>query len=459
LGNAKQILIQNSEQTFLTIKDKLKSKIGEASFESWLHGLGFDDFNSGLLTLSLPNQFSSDYVERNYKDQIHEIFNEYFDDIKTIKIQVKQKKHSSTPSVNNNSIVKKIEEIKNNTPAWFSQDKINPLYTFENFCNGESNRLSYAVAKKITSSDEKLYNPFFLHSEVGLGKTHLLHAIANEIKDKKPQASILIQPIQKFSESYVRSIKANQAHLFKAQFSKFDILLIDDFQFIDGKKSFQKEFLHVLNEFISSGKQIVITSNRKINNLILSPELKSRLISGLTADLKRPQKELRNKIIISKSTLLGEGLNPKITDFLTETLNCNIREIEGAVKQIFAHSKLLNCSLDISSVKKIIADLIHAPQNIINFETILQKTSIFYNVSIPEINGKRRTKRIVNARRIVMFLTAKLTDYSYSDIGRKLGGKDHSTISHALKAVSKQEKTTPQLFNDIEAIETILKTI
>ncbi len=453
--------MDNIKQTFLTIQNKLKQRIGEVSFESWLNGLSFDDFSSGSLTLSLPTQFSADYVRRNYIDDIETTFKEYFDDIQTINIKVKTNVKTTKIKVANdqNKIITQQKQNTGSEPSWFSEGMINDYFTFENFCTGESNQLAYAVAHKVAEANEKLYNPFFLYANVGLGKTHLLHSIAHHIRKNTPQRRVMYTSIQKFSESFVRSIKAKEAYLFKEQFNGIDVLLIDDFQFIDGKKSFQQEFLHILNDFISSGRQIVVSSNRPLNVLGLLPALKSRLISGLISDIIKPEKELRRKIIDAKSILFGAPLHSKTIDFLTDSLTSNIREIEGSIRRILAHSELTNRILSIKDISKILFDIINPSKKLTNLQTILEKASSYFGVSISEIMGKSRTKRIVYARRIVMFLTSKLTDLSLSDIGRKMGNKDHSTVSHAIRAITEKQKITPQLFDDIEGLETILKTI
>lgn len=455
-------VVENVEKTFLTIQEELKQRIGEASFESWFGGLSFDDFNtSGQLTLSLPNRFAADFVKRNYINELTETFTGYFDDVKTIAIKVKtnvRKIEQEVAAPANDQKVVTPAVTPNLEPSWFVESLLNDTFTFENFCTGESNQLAYAVAHKVATTSEKLYNPLFLYAPVGLGKTHLLHAIAHHIRETTPTRRVMYTSIQKFSEMFVRAIKEKEAYRFKEQFNGIDILLIDDFQFIDGKKSFQQEFLHILNDFISSGRQVVVSSNRPLNVLGLLPALKSRLVSGMISDIGKPQKELRQKILDTKCTTLGTSLHPTIMDFLSEALTRNIRELEGGLRRILAHSELMNRTLILKDVRHILSDMIDTPSTQTCLETILQKVSDFFGVTTAEIMGKARTKRIVYARRITMFLASKLTDLSFADIGRKMGGKDHSTILYAVRAVTESQKTTPQLFDDIESLETILQT-
>ncbi|MBN1783581.1 MAG: chromosomal replication initiator protein DnaA [Alphaproteobacteria bacterium] len=458
----------NVEQTFLTIQEELKQRIGEASFESWLDGLSFDEFDpSGQLTLSLPNRFSADFVRRNYMTVLTETFSGHFDDIKSIAINVKtnvrktEKTISTATPVNDQAITPisiPMDQTNNTEASWFVESLVNDTFTFNHFCTGPSNQLAYAVAHKVATTSEKLYNPLFLYAPVGLGKTHLLHAIAHHIRETTPKRRVLYTSIQKFSEMFVRSIKAKEAYRFKEQFNGVQVLLIDDFQFIDGKKSFQQEFLHILNDFISSGRQVVVSSNRPLNVLGLLPALKSRLVSGMISDIGKPEKELRHAIIQEKSEKLGATLHPTIKDFLSETLTRNVRELEGGLRRIFAHTQLTNKILSLKEVRHILSDMIETPGTQTNLETILQKTSAYFGVTISEIMGKARTQRIVYARRMVMFLSSKHTDLSYADIGRKMGGKDHSTILYAVRAVTEMQKSTPQLFDDIESLETILET-
>ncbi|MBN2676172.1 MAG: chromosomal replication initiator protein DnaA [Alphaproteobacteria bacterium] len=449
----------NVEQTFINLKEQLRQRVGEASFSSWLSTLAFHNFKDGCVTLSAPSKFSADYIKRNFQKEIFALFHESFSDVNELNITV----HHTHNTESETKKIPSLQPVMNTNiahiePDWYIQSILNDTYTFDRFVIGESNEFACVASKRIAQSDQKLFNPYFIYAGVGLGKTHLLHAIAHEIQTISPNRRVLYTSVQRFFDSYVRLIKQNQVHQFKEQFKNVDVLLIDDFQFIDGKKSFQQEFLYILNSFVEQGKQIVISSNRPPNVLDLSPALKSRLISGLVADMGKPDASHRFEILQNKSDLLGTRLPESILNFLVETLPHNIRELEGGLRRVVAYAELMNRSLNLSDIKNALKDLISVATKTIDLDLILIKTSTYLGVRESEIMSKQRTHRIVYARRLVIYLATRLTDLSCSEIARRLGGKDHTTILYAVRAIEKEQKTTPQLFDDIQAIETIIKT-
>jgi len=449
------------------IQNLLKEHIGESSFESWIKPLEFSTFDAGILTLAAPTRFMADFIEKNYLSSITSFFNTHFSDITSVKLHVYNKK-LKIPAVNEIINAAPTEDLKASNenapqvncefkeaenPEWMIESILRKEFTFDNFVVDESNQFAYAAAKKIAEGEELSFNPLFLYAGVGLGKTHLMHAIANEIEVNDPKRRVLYMSAQKFMVAFVRALKENQGLCFKDQFKHIDLLLIDDLQFIDNKGSTQKEFFQIFRDLVNAGKQVVLCANRAPSSLDgIDKAFKSRLISGLVADMGRPNYEMRLKILKAKRTLLGKNIDDAILKLLAEKISSNTRELEGALRRIVAYSDLTNTSINQTMAQYALKDILVSNERKIEIEEIQKQTAKFFGLEINDLKSARRGSNLVYARQIAMFLCKQLTPESYPSIARKFGGRDHATVMYACKKIE-EKKINAHVKQDIEIIE------
>ena len=338
--------------------------------------------------------------------------------------------------------------------------KTNSKFTFDNFVVGESNRMPYAASKRICEKNSLAYNPLFIHGDVGMGKTHLLNAIAIDLNANFPNLKIVMMSAERFMYQFIKSIRLKETIKFKDQFRSIDILMIDDIQFIGGKGSTQEEFFYTFNDLISQGKQIIISSNKSpVDLLSLDERLKSRLSGGLVVDFLPTNYELRLEILKKKIEVLNINIPIDVLQFVASKIVNNIRELEGALNRIWANYELTGKKINIENSTNLLSDLISAHEKTISIESIQKKVSSYYNLSLSDMSSSRRSINIARPRQIAMFLCKELTSYSYPEIGKAFGGKDHTTVIHAVKKIESMleidQKLKKQIFELKETIFTL----
>lgn len=333
-------------------------------------------------------------------------------------------------------------------------------YTFENFIVGANNRLAHTVAMTIAENPGKAYNPFFIYSGVGLGKTHLMQAIGNRILEKFPDHRVVYCPGESFTNELVESIRLakvqkNALTKFKDKYRKADVLLIDDVQFIAGREATQEEFFHAFNALFMAGKQIVLTSDKPPSEIQkLEKRLSSRFASGMIADMQMPDSEMRSAILRSKKEELKLNVPNEICDFIAQNTETNIRELEGAFTQIITRMQTLNKSFTMENVREALGKK-DKVQNIAP-NMILKATATYYGIKLTDIKGHRRLKEFVTPRQLAMFLIRNLTSLSLTDIGNLFEGKDHTTVLHSIEKIKKEVEQKDKLRQDAENIKTTL---
>ena len=439
-------------------KTQLKRQLGQATFNSWIRSLEFISLENGVLKLSAPTKFIKDWVETHYKSKIHGLAAH---NVRSVQIEVKA-------VIKSVDVVKLQEEIKPtpesktnviNFPAETISSRIDKKYTFENFITASSNELAAAAAKKIaeTGYDAGL-NPLFLHSKVGLGKTHLMQAIGNHSEQNHSDRKVIYLSAEKFLHLYVRSLKDRSILDFKDELRSADILMIDDFQFIAGKESTQEEFFHTVSALVESGKQLIISCDRTPSDFENLPErMRSRLSSGFVVDIAPADYDLRFAILKAKAEQSGQEIPLHIMEFLAQNITANIRELEGALNRIIGRASLIKAEINIENVKLWIADLLKTKEKQVSIEDIQNKVAEKYGIKTSEILSANRSKNIARPRQIAMYLAKNLTTKSLADIGKFFGGKDHTTVMHACKKVEELIATTPETATEIEALTRAVK--
>lgn len=435
----------------------IKGEISEISFNTWIKSCTPISISDNILKLSVPNEFTKGILDTRYKDLL----------IQALKIVTSRKFKiefylESDLEEEKENEEKKKEEKKDNTNdvdgSIVVSDEmsatLNPKYTFQSFVIGNSNRFAHAASLAVAESPAKAYNPLFIYGGVGLGKTHLMHAIGHYILQENPKAKVVYVSSEKFTNELINAIKDDKNEEFRNKYRKVDVLLIDDIQFIAGKERTQEEFFHTFNALHEENKQIILSSDRPPKEIpTLEDRLRSRFEWGLIADIQPPDFETRMAILKKKADVEGLNVPNEVMVYIATKIKSNIRELEGALIRIIAYSSLTNrdVSVDLASeaLKDIISNKESAP---VTVKTIQESVANYYNLRIEDLKSQRRTRNIAYPRQIAMYLSRKLTDMSLPKIGEEFGGRDHTTVIHAYEKISENLKTDEGLqsmINDI----------
>ncbi|MDK0616072.1 chromosomal replication initiator protein DnaA [Clostridium perfringens] len=435
----------------------IKGEISEISFNTWIKSCTPISISDNILKLSVPNEFTKGILDTRYKDLL----------IQALKIVTSRKFKiefylESDLEEEKENEEKQKEEKKENTndvdASIVVSDEmsatLNPKYTFQSFVIGNSNRFAHAASLAVAESPAKAYNPLFIYGGVGLGKTHLMHAIGHYILQENPKAKVVYVSSEKFTNELINAIKDDKNEEFRNKYRKVDVLLIDDIQFIAGKERTQEEFFHTFNALHEENKQIILSSDRPPKEIpTLEDRLRSRFEWGLIADIQPPDFETRMAILKKKADVEGLNVPNEVMVYIATKIKSNIRELEGALIRIIAYSSLTNrdVSVDLASeaLKDIISNKESAP---VTVKTIQESVANYYNLRIEDLKSQRRTRNIAYPRQIAMYLSRKLTDMSLPKIGEEFGGRDHTTVIHAYEKISENLKTDEGLqsmINDI----------
>lgn len=415
----------------------IQQELGDFTFKTWFGELQFISFEDNTLILKSSDSFYIDHIKLKYMTVLTTVCEQYFN----------QK----------NIIIKLVleEDLKNlqDKPKKQPQENnLNNNYVFENFVIGESNRLAHAASVAVGESPG-IYNPLFLYGDVGLGKTHLMHAIANYILSKKPDTKVLYASCEKFTNELIASIREQKNKEFREKYRKIDVLLIDDIQFIVDKTQTQEEFFHTFNDLKDSGKQIIISSDRPPNEIeTLTERLRSRFAGGLIADIKTPNFETRTAILEKKAESLNIAIPKEVSQFIAKSVKSNIRELEGALTRVIAYSNLTGVSLSVELAENALKDIIQDKDVSISADTILDAVSSHFNVKIDEIKSKKRNQPITNARQVYMYLTREILNESLLNIGKTID-RDHSTVIHGIEKIEEKIKTDKNFETSIIALK------
>jgi len=435
------------EDTLKIIQENLSPQM----YNSWFSRVKYVDFKNNELLLAVPDQFCKNWLEKNYYQFIKDILVDKigFDDNIAIKLQIDSVKNqgqlkSKKGIINQNTLQKKYEKTL-----------LNPKYTFSDFIVGDSNRFANAACQAVAQSPAKSYNPLFVYGGVGLGKTHLMHAIGNYIINKNPVHSINITYISSeiFTNELINSIRDDATESFREKYRNFDILLIDDIQFLAGKEKTQEEFFHTFNSLYNSSKQIVITSDRPPKEIT---NLENRLISrfewGLITDIQPPDLETRIAILQKKAQSCQLEISEEIIHYIANKIPSNIRQLEGALNKLDAYTTLTQIEVDFPLAKQILKDFIAIEEKEISIQLIQKHTADYFNMKPSILLSKKRSKGIVTARHIAMYLSRELTDASLPAIGDSFGGKDHTTVMHSCNKIKEQLKNDKKLKYNIDRL-------
>jgi len=419
-----------------------KDKLPPQAYNSWFSQTKIAKFKDNELIIAVPNDFCKEWLEKHYIEFIKNLLTSLLNLKEDINIKFKTSTLRSSKVIQNNKIKKiesKINNVDNNIEFF-----LQPKYTFDTFVVGNGNRFAHAACLAVAQSPAKTYNPLFVYGGVGLGKTHLMQAIGNHILQNslKKKTNVLYISSEKFTNELINSIRDDRTGPFRDKYRSVDVLLIDDIQFLAGKERTQEEFFHTFNTLYDSNKQIVITSDRPPKEI---PTLEDRLISrfewGLITDIQPPDLETRIAILRKKAQTENLDIPSEVINFIAVKIPSNIRQLEGALTKLIAFSTLTKNSLSIPLAQKILKDIIPIENKEISISQIQKITADYFNIKLSALLSKKRTKNIVLARQIAIYLSRELTDFSLPAIGEIFGGKDHTTILHSyIKIKNKIEK-------------------
>lgn len=459
----------NIKAVWDAVYSNMRGEFGEAVFRSWLKHLTLQAFytQSGTMEVSAPTRFMREWVENHYSERILEMCQEQSSDVKQLKIVV-----VAASLVKPEVAEKKTEKSNENTPkAAVKKDispeiqsaleelssPLDPRFTFETFVVGQPNALAHAAARRVVESQSVPFNPLFIYGGVGLGKTHLMHAIAAAIRDLRPEKQVLYLSAEKFMYHFVRALRRQDMMSFKEQLRSVDVLMIDDIQFISGKETTQEEFFHTFNALVDQNKQIVISADKSPSELAgLEERLRSRLSWGLTADIHPSTYDLRLGILQSKCEQMEADIPETVLEFLALKVTSSIRELEGALNRIAAHAEVTGQPVALDTTQEVLQDLLRAHDRRITIDEIQRKVSEHFNLKINDMHSVRRSRNVARPRQIAMYLSKQLTPRSLPEIGRKFGGRDHTTVMHAVRKIEELMDEDPQIAQDVEVIRRAL---
>ncbi len=440
------------------ILSRLRAEVGETAFQSWLRPMRVHCVDADVVQISVPTRFMRDWAAAHYEDRLTELWRGENAAIAGVEIVV----YADVADSKSAAVVKAEADVQSVATIVRGRDTLSaPLderFTFDQFVVGKSNEFAYAAARRIGEASTVPFNPLFLYGGVGLGKTHLMHAIAWHVREATPERSVLYLSAEKFMYRFIRALREQNTVDFKEQFRSVDVLMIDDVQFIAGKDSTQEEFFHTFNALVDQGRQIVISSDKSPSDLEgMEERLVSRLNCGLVADIHATTYELRLGILQSKAQKLGVMVPTKVLEFLAHKITSNVRELEGALNRVVAHSQLVGREISLETTQEVLHDLLRANDRRVTIEEIQKQVASHFNIRISDMHSARRARSVARPRQVAMYLAKQLTTRSLPEIGRKFGGRDHTTVMHAVRKVDELREHDSSFKEDVELLRRMLE--
>ena len=437
------------EELLTKAKELLREETTQISYDTWIKELDIQSMENGNVVLLSSTTFNRDTVDARYHSLLVNTFN-YLTN-KECSVSILSKEELESNSINGQAI-----SIENSTPSVFNPT-LNPKYTFDSFVVGNNNRFAHAAALAVAEAPATSYNPLFIYGGVGLGKTHLMHAIGNEILRNNKSANILYVTSEKFTNQLINAIKDNKNEQFRSKYRNIDVLLIDDIQFIAGKERVQEEFFHTFNTLHESGKQVIISSDRPPKDInLLEDRLKSRFEWGLIADISNADYETRLAILRKKSQLDNIIIADEILANIANRIDTNIRELEGALNKLIARASLINSPITMEMAEWAINEIVSAKDKVISSQFIQETVAKYFNIDPKDIAGAKRSNDIVFPRQIAMYLCRTVPQLSLPQIGKDFGNRDHTTVMHACNKIDKEIKENRNTKLIVESVKNIL---
>ncbi len=454
-----------TNDTWGRVRDDLMRTIGKDAFKNWIEPLTLIAETDGVAQFSVPTGFFGDWVSRNYGDKILQGLLSTGSEIERVEFRVNAKPAPTVPvpASQTRAPQKAKQDSRVNSAGDLPGSPLDKRFTFDGFVVGKPNELAHAAARRVAEGGQVTFNPLFLYGGVGLGKTHLMHAIAWKIKETNPGAKVLYLSAEQFMYRFVQSLRFKDMIGFKEMFRSVDVLMVDDVQFIAGKESTQDEFFHTFNALVDQNKQIVISADRAPGEITgLEERIKSRLQWGLVVDLHPTDYELRlgilqSKVELQESLYPGVHLADGVLEFLAHRISTNVRVLEGALTRLFAFASLVGREVTLDVAQECLADILRASDRKVTIDEIIRKVADHYNLRLSDMLSPRRARVVARPRQVAMFLSKTLTSKSLPEIGRRFGGRDHTTVIHAVRKIEELKSVDNQIAEDVELLRRMLE--
>jgi len=453
------------EEFWQTCAQRLQQELTPQQFSAWIKPLAPLDYEEGRLRIAAPNRFKLDWVKTQFAARITTIAAEFWQSPVDVQFVLdprmaptKRPAAAAPASPVAPKEVSEPPEVLDDHVLLRDQSKINPALTFDSFVTGKANQLARAAAIQVASNPGSSYNPLFLYGGVGLGKTHLIHAIGNQAIADNPNVRIRYIHAEQYVRDVVTAYQRKGFDDFKRYYHSLDLLLIDDIQFFGGKSRTQEEFFYAFEALIAAKKQIIITSDTYPKEITgMDDRLISRFDSGLTVAVEPPELEMRVAILLKKAQQEGVKLNDDVAFFVAKHLRSNVRELEGALRKILAYSQFHGREITIDVVKEALKDLLSVQNRQISVENIQKTVADFFNIKVADMYSKKRPANIARPRQIAMYLAKELTQKSLPEIGELFGGRDHTTVLHAVRKIAADRSKNPEINHELHVLEQTLK--
>lgn len=453
------------EEFWQTCAQRLQQELTPQQFSAWIKPLAPLDYEEGRLRIAAPNRFKLDWVKTQFAARITTIAAEFWQspvDVQFVldpRMAPSKRPAAATPAIATTpKEAHESPEVADDHVLLRDQSKINPALTFDSFVTGKANQLARAAAIQVASNPGSSYNPLFLYGGVGLGKTHLIHAIGNQAIADNPNVRIRYIHAEQYVRDVVTAYQRKGFDDFKRYYHSLDLLLIDDIQFFGGKSRTQEEFFYAFEALIAAKKQIIITSDTYPKEITgMDDRLISRFDSGLTVAVEPPELEMRVAILLKKAQQEGVKLNDDVAFFVAKHLRSNVRELEGALRKILAYSQFHGREITIDVVKEALKDLLSVQNRQISVENIQKTVADFFNIKVADMYSKKRPANIARPRQIAMYLAKELTQKSLPEIGELFGGRDHTTVLHAVRKIAADRSKNPEINHELHVLEQTLK--
>lgn len=462
------------------VRSRLQAELGEATFNSWFKQIDLVGADEGRVTLCVPTRFIRNWIASHYADRLAELWADEDAGYARVDIAVSAEpvqprkagveaaaRADAPPSGEPRSAQSTVQSAPQSVPQGFEDAGVgaplDPRFTFDAFVVGKSNELAHAAARRVAEATDVTFNPLFLYGGVGLGKTHLMHAIAWEIRKRHPERKVLYLSAEKFMYQFVRALRFKDTMAFKQQFRSVDVLMIDDVQFISGKDSTQEEFFHTFNALIDHNRQVIISADRSPSDLDgIEERIRSRLGWGLAADIHPTDYELRLGILQAKADEMMQRNGPVaipggVLEFLAHRIVSNVRELEGALKRVVAYASLVGRPITTEMTQEVLRDLLRSNDRKITIEEIQRRVAEYYNVRLADMLSARRARAVARPRQVAMYLSKQLTTRSLPEIGRKFGGRDHTTVIHAVRKIDELCQVDSGIEEDVDLLRRMLE--
>lgn len=450
-----------TNDTWGQIKEGLLSAVGKNNYVNWIEPLEFSQLNGGVATFLVPTTFMGNWVSRNFGDHIKNCLSSAGEDVARIEFSV-----PATASMTKPAEAKKMAAPKQAPTDHALEVPGAPLdsrFTFDSFVVGKPNELAHAAARRVAEGGEVTFNPLFLYGGVGLGKTHLMHAIAWELRNRSPELRVVYLSAEQFMYRFVQALRDKDMIAFKQLFRSVDVLMIDDVQFIAGKDATQEEFFHTFNALVDQNKQIIVSSEKAPTEIEgIENRIVSRLQSGLVADLHPTNYELRLGILQQKVEAFSSQfpnlvIEDGVLEFLAHRISTNVRVLEGGLMRLFAFGSLVGREITMELTQDCLADVLRASDRKITVEEIQRKVSDHFNIRLSDLIGPKRVRTFARPRQIAMYLSKQLTSRSLPEIGRRFGGRDHTTVMHGVRKIEELMVKDSQIADDLELLRRSLE--